>query len=317
MRTAKTNQNGFTLVELLVVIAIIALLISLLIPAVQAAREMARRSQCSNNMRQMALAMNVYHDSMKTLPPGNFVTDELREKSCHPAGKVYCGSIGWPAFILAQLEQTSLYDQVDFSAAAYTPEAGEESHHETSGPVGDVKNKHVGENMPSVFSCPSARKLSRHHKDYGVNGYRGFPQSASVGDELFSCSHGTRFADIKDGLSNTFLLLEASHYRKWMKLNIESQITETVYGVNPFFWVCEFGQGYVVAFYEPIDGRHVELTINTISPYYATYGARAGHVKGVNTAFCDGSVHFINEKCDFELYTHLFTYNGNEDVRLP
>lgn len=313
----KNIQYAFTLIELLVVIAIIALLISLLIPAIQAAREASRRMHCANNLKQIALAMNVYHESLKSLPPGNFVTDELRDKSCHPAGKIYCGSIGWPAFILAQLEQTSLYDQVDFSAAAYTPEAGEESHHDISGPAGDVKNKHVGENMPSVFACPSARQLSKHHKDYGVNRYRGFPQSASVGDELFSCSNGTRFADIKDGLSNTFLLLEASHYRKWMKLNIETHIEETVYGVNPFFWVCEFGQGYVVAFYEPIDGRQVNLTINTISPYYATYGARADHAKGINTALCDGSVHFVSDKCDFELYTRLFTYNGNEDVKLP
>ena len=298
-------------------IAIIALLISLLIPAVQAAREAARRSQCANNMKQMALAMNVYHESFHSLPPGNLVLDELREQSCHPAGSVYCGSIGWAAFILAQLEQTSLYDQVDFSAAAYTPEAGEESHHEVSGPVGDIKNKYAGENMPSVFSCPSARQLSRHHKDYGVNGYQGYPQSASVGDELFSCSSGTRFADIKDGLSNTFLLLEASHYRKWMKGNIETQMTETVYGVNPFFWVCEFGQGYVVAFYEPIDNLQVDLTINTTSPYYAAYGARGGHAKGINTALCDGSIHFLSDKCDFELYKKLFTYNGSEDVKLP
>jgi len=94
------NYSGFTLIELLVVIAIIALLISLLIPAIQAAREAARRSQCTNNVKQMVLAMNVYHESLKSLPPGNLVLDELRENACHVGRQVYCGSIGWPVFIL-------------------------------------------------------------------------------------------------------------------------------------------------------------------------------------------------------------------------
>ena len=312
-----TRKRGFTLIELLVVIAIIGLLVSLLLPAIQAAREMARTMQCANNVKQIALAMNIYHESFKSLPPGNLFCEELADKACHHINSIYCGSIGWPAFILAQLEQTALYDQVDFSALAHTPQAGEESHHDIGGPAGDIINKHVGENMPPVFSCPSARQLSPHHKDYGVNGYRGFPQSASVGDELFSFKNGSRFTDIKDGLSNTFLVLEASHYRKWMQSNIETQITETVYGVNPFFWVCEFGQGYVVAFFEPADGKQVNLPINTIAPYYATYGARGGHVQGINVAMCDGSVHFVNEKIDFGTYEGLFTRSGDEDVKLP
>jgi len=109
------KKHGFTLIELLVFIAIIALLISLLIPAIQAAREMARRSQCSNNMKQMALAMNVYHESLKTLPPGNLCLEELSAKSCHQINAIYCGSIGWPAFILPYLEMGNLYDSIDFS----------------------------------------------------------------------------------------------------------------------------------------------------------------------------------------------------------
>ena len=118
------KNTGFTLIELLVVIAIIALLISLLIPAVQAAREMARRSQCTNNVKQLALAMNVYHESFKSLPPGSLRLEKYLNEGCHKdlTPNQYCGMIGWSVFILPQLEQTSLYDKVDFEVEAYTPE---------------------------------------------------------------------------------------------------------------------------------------------------------------------------------------------------
>jgi len=156
------NKSGFTLIELLVVIAIIALLLYLLIPAIQAAREMARRSQCSNNLRQMALAMNVYHESMKSLPPGNLILEELKDNACHVAGKVYCGSIGWPAFILPYLEQMSLYDQIDFNSYAYCPNPEDNGDHE--GFALGEKNRFAGENMPSVFTCPSVKRQSIYHK---------------------------------------------------------------------------------------------------------------------------------------------------------
>jgi len=315
MRTAKTNQNGFTLVELLVVIAIIALLISLLIPAVQAAREMARRSQCSNNMRQMALAMNVYHESMKSLPPGNIAFENLREQACHTAGDVYCGSIGWPAFILPYLEQMPLYDRIDFEAFAYCPDPGEESLHESSA-HGDEKNKEAALQMPSVFSCPSAERRSPYHKDYGVNGDNGFPQSVPTGNELFACNSSTRFSDVKDGLSNTFLMLEACHSRAWRYQGTEN-IVKTDTGLNPFFWVGQVGQGYVVSGYIPVPEIY-HLPINTKNPYYGAYGARSGHAgRGSVVSMCDGSVHFVSEKIDFSIYEGLFTKSGGEDVRLP
>ncbi|MCL2622568.1 MAG: DUF1559 domain-containing protein [Planctomycetaceae bacterium] len=313
----KTNKSGFTLVELLVVIAIIALLISLLIPAVQAAREMARRSQCSNNMRQMALAMNVYHESLKSLPPGNLCLEELSEKSCHQINSIYCGSMGWPAFILPYLEMTTLYDTIDFSKLAYTPETGDRSYHEANGPMGDTANQQVGENMPPVFACPSATRQSKHHKDYGVNGFDGFPQSLPDGGGVFHANSGIRFADVKDGLSNTFLMLETCHRRKFIPREGGDMI-ETLIGLNPFLWVNEFGQGYaLVSCGIPPENKYLKLTINTRDPYIPTYGARSDHSGGVFASVCDGSVHFISEKIDYTVYLGIFTRSGGEDVRLP
>jgi prepilin-type N-terminal cleavage/methylation domain-containing protein len=98
------KRPGFTLIELLVVIAIIAVLIALLLPAVQAAREAARRAQCVNNLKQIGLAMQNYHDVVGTFPPGAIATTGW--------GGTWWN---WPAFILPQMEQTTVYNSINFS----------------------------------------------------------------------------------------------------------------------------------------------------------------------------------------------------------
>src|SRR4051812_17389707 len=108
------RRHGFTLIELLVVIAIIAVLIALLLPAVQAAREAARRAQCVNNLKQIGLAMHNYHDVIGTFPSGSIAT------------KGWGGTWwNWPAFILPQIEQTSLYNSINFSRSNIKNTAGD------------------------------------------------------------------------------------------------------------------------------------------------------------------------------------------------
>jgi len=105
--TRSKQRRAFTLVELLVVIAIIGILVALLLPAVQAAREAARRAQCSNNLKQMGLAAHNYHDTFRSFPPGA-ITDG---PCCSAKSRV-----NWAIALLPYMEQTSLYDEYDHDA---------------------------------------------------------------------------------------------------------------------------------------------------------------------------------------------------------
>jgi len=132
----RKSPHGFTLVELLVVIAIIGILIALLLPAVQAAREAARRMQCSNNFKQAGLALHNYHSSVTSFPPGCLYTI-----SAYPVSYEW----SWGAYILPYLEQQALYDIFDFE----TPNGGGALHYALPW------NTPVGTTMVSAFLCPS------------------------------------------------------------------------------------------------------------------------------------------------------------------
>ncbi|MCL2305780.1 MAG: DUF1559 domain-containing protein [Planctomycetaceae bacterium] len=319
----RKKQNGFTLVELLVVIAIIGLLMALLLPAIQAAREAARRNQCMNNMRQIALAMNTHENATKSFPPGNTVLAEFQpaQPPPDPANptvpelQIYDGSIGWPVFVLEYMEQTSLYDRLDTEKLAFTFDGGpgsgfEEKEH------GDTFNRYAAENMPSIFSCPSSERTKplNTQKDYAVNGGSGFPEREPRNmDGVFYCNSATRPSDIKDGLSNTFMLLESSHYGTKVSTDAAGKTITEKACYNPFFWVNKAGQGYVV----PYDGDNNRLRINNRKDAVLNRAARSEHPAGINVAMCDGSVHFLQQKVNHDIYQGLCTRSGGENVTIP
>src|SRR5690349_2559350 len=131
----RRRRTAFTLIELLVVIAIIAILIALLVPAVQKAREAAARTQCTNNLKQIGLAMHSYHDTYKRLPPG--YVDGNTNPNSTPDNDVGPGW-GWAAFLLPYMEQGPLYNQINFGVT-----------------VGVGVNAQASQQPIALFLCPS------------------------------------------------------------------------------------------------------------------------------------------------------------------
>ncbi len=203
-RILVSSARGFTLVELLVVIAIIGILIGLLLPAVQSAREAARRMQCTNNLKQLGLAMHNYHDVVKFLPPGyltKYVGTALSSTSW-----------GWGALILPYVEQQALYNTLDVG--------GPSIYGATNDPVKLAAMQQV----ISTFQCPSDVRVplnvtrTINGKQLATSNYVGNNSSDTfiANDDadiagLFILDECFPFSDILDGTSNTIMLGE----RKW------------------------------------------------------------------------------------------------------
>lgn len=151
------SRSGFTLVELLVVIAIIGILVGLLLPAVQAAREAARRMQCSNNLKQLALAAHNYHDAYNTFPWNSDSGDQAGHPNNaamnHPQNRWM--QFSWLTSVLPFIEQNNLYDQINFNTA-------ESMGHPTNVPFATT--------VVSTFLCPSNQQESMRQNQ--ISGYR-------------------------------------------------------------------------------------------------------------------------------------------------
>jgi prepilin-type N-terminal cleavage/methylation domain-containing protein len=177
MRRKSGRRNGFTLVELLVVIAIIGILVAMLLPAVQAAREAARRSQCQNNVRQIALALLNFHDVKKEFPHGAY-THPVDGHSFEQDG------LGWATKILPQLEENAVYERlVNNTIPGYQGDPWRERNPANMGGIfrvahsGGLRPISGGDTVLSVFLCPSV-DLPRHVPDLS---YWGVSSSATRG----------------------------------------------------------------------------------------------------------------------------------------
>ncbi|MEL6897094.1 MAG: DUF1559 domain-containing protein [Planctomycetota bacterium] len=180
------QRDGFTLVELLVVIAIIGILIGLLLPAAQAAREAARKTSCKNNMKQIGLAMQMYHDLHNRLPPG-----------CHQwrgwPRRLDRKQMAWSAMILPQLEQGPLHASIDFGL-----------------PFDHPKNETAAKTKIQTYRCPTTPE--RYDAPFGVTDYAGIFGERIVNrrqaDGVLVYETPFRFRDIRDGLSQTMSVAE-------------------------------------------------------------------------------------------------------------
>lgn len=280
------KARGFTLVELLVVIAIIGILIALLLPAVQAAREAARRAQCTNQLKQIALACQNYHDIYKTFPTGQVVTG--------PTGQADGWGWAWSAFILPEMEQSAIYDQIDFRQS-----------------MGAAMNINLVRTRIKSFECPSDSTTPADGVPTAQNGTYliskpGIAPSSYVGnggsfgnadvvpatsDEikqkngLLMRYTTVRMADITDGTSNTAIVGETINYNFWPS------------GWDPKLYGCARSTDLRFAAVLAL----IRLGTQRINPpsnasnVVQREAFASFHPGGANFALCDGSVHFISE----------------------
>jgi len=303
MRIRKT-RNAFTLVELLVVIAIIGVLVALLLPAVQAAREAARRMSCTNNLKQIGLALHMYHDVHKQLPAG------WRGYDPSNGEPFWFGLPGWAwsPGILPYLEQSNVEDNL----VRYDL------------PITDPVNATVRKLELGVFRCPSdigkdtfslkgggpsvgpgvSFPMEMATGNYiGVFGTRDFhfvcnPSSPDFngceGNGVFYLNRQHRFADITDGLSNTLIVGERSSK------------------LAPSTWVgVVTGGQHAVARVAGV-GAYAPNSEDTPAHYFHNFSSF--HPAGTNFLAGDGSVKLITETIDLQTYCALCTRDGGERV---
>jgi prepilin-type N-terminal cleavage/methylation domain-containing protein/prepilin-type processing-associated H-X9-DG protein len=316
----KSKKVGFTLVELLVVIAIIGILVALLLPAIQAAREAARRTQCINNLKQLGVAMQNYHDSKKQLPAGSF-------SCCYGT---------WQMFILPYIEEGQLGDLYELSPKnlpVYHPGYGYDVRNLSLTPP--VRNLEVCQTRIQTLTCPSDEPqvrlngitLNNYVVNYGNTDYRRSTLTDANGDKVKHLGAPfvlndlnppypdiqVKFREITDGLSKTLLG------------------SETVQGdqgqggdARALTW-WGFGAGFQA--FDPPNTSLPDFTqgpssCNPETPNppceqegaggLARAAARSRHPGGVNAVLCDGSVQFVVDNVDLTVWRAASTTQGEE-----
>lgn len=300
-------RAAFTLVELLVVIAIIGILVALLLPAVQAARESARRMQCSNNFKQIGLALLNYESANKTFPPAEI--HGLKANSGYagsgtPGQDGHCewdGQIGmWANLIFPQMEQQAAYDRLDFKARKQHNAAGNVEVMQMFFPVYHCPSDPY-KGLTTVWGGGGAKSQARIMNYFAVSGTNegsakahpdgidnsGYPHCGAY-DGLFYNDSEFATSDVRDGLSNTFMICEV-----WGR-KTPSHTSDDSRAMNL--------HAVVYLNYTP--------NANKASPWRAN----SFHTGGVGMVFADGSVHFISDTIDGATWRAMGTIRGGEVV---
>ena len=322
--------HGFTLVELLVVIAIIGILIALLLPAVQAAREAARRMQCSNNLKQLGLAMQNYHSALNILPPGTiaWVTDT----TTRPGPGSWYDDHGWYTQIGGYIEQKPWVLTIDYKVQFST--ASNDSARRLMIPLfacpddGFRRNEWGNPPNPSVSSPTWARLRGNYVVNFGNTNYgQTTKNKIPFLGAPFSHKRSKRLSDIKDGTSKTLMMSEYVTV-----LELQNQNSGTWGGPMSDFTTALGGQTFE-GWAPPNSILADDVARVCPSPMYLQNGiqcnnigndtlsqslaARSLHAGGVNAVMCDGSVRFFPNEIDLGVWQALSTANGAESVTVP
>lgn len=285
------RTRGFTLVELLVVIAIIGILVALLLPAIQAAREAARRNSCMNNMRQVGLAVHNYIDARKGLPPNRIVTP----------------TTGCLTLLLPYMEESTAYKLYDFKQA-----------------WNHANNTEARKTTVSVLSCPSTPAQDRvAPTDYApirrirnavmntweTSSLLKTKRTRTMGNDMggvLTDNKNRRIGQISDGMSKTLLFVESAGMPE---IYVDgkptgAQGTQADNGVNWYLDQVSFSVSANVPT-EPFINYTNDTEIFSF------------HTAGVSYARCDGSTHFLIDSIEPEPFVSLFTYNSGDQFSEP
>ncbi len=321
-----SRMRGFTLIELLVVIAIIAVLIGLLLPAVQSAREAARRAQCVNNLKQLALAANNYESTNQCYPSGSYSNYNGGPPSTTCVGGVercrYPENFSCFVRLLPFTEQAALYNAVNFNFTSSNNEnitiKGVKLNILTCPSDPDVAPAVISETTPGalfnqLFPLPPGTWYQQFTSYAGCQGIYGtgyvtvydipLPSTGSQAQQYNGVIHNestVRIQMITDGTSNTFLFGEHCH---WNLLTYD-----TSYGVSDNSWQSGrwydslFATLYPLDAKPPLSGPSYMGFTSTVTNYYYPTIASSMHPGGCNFAFCDGSVRFIKDSINTWTY---------------
>ena len=343
MRSCRQNRRGFTQVELLVAIGIIGVLMAVLLPAVQAAREAARRAHCLNNLRQLALGHHQYHDRcgklirMVTSPSKNYPQYNWNGYSSH-------------TMLLPYIEETNLFNRLRLDQYYYE-----------KSPAAPDDNLTMSRTFVQLFKCSSDRAfpsaVDLGTVNYGVcagSHFNVYTANVTESDGMFirGAANGTpnlTFVDVRDGLSKTIMLSEFvtgdnstlawSHQGDWVRgvpfTGIRSKPGQA--DLNKYGAACEAAKAKHIS----IGGQTwmasgmYDSAFNTVAPPNwkwpscstcmfcgkgdspGVWPARSRHPGGANHAMGDASVTFIPDQVDLRVYQGLGSRNGSEAVSLP
>ncbi len=300
MKTLIRKRQGFTLIELLVVIAIIAILVALLLPAVQQAREAARRSSCKNNLKQLGLALHNYHDVHSVFPPA-----QIRGRN---GSTEFGNGASWGAMLLPYVEQGPLYDQLDFTIGIFEGINGNIIRGLAGIPVAICPSDSDRNRTRSIHSSSTPNYMSSlpgtsyFHSMGPFNTYNDSTNPRLSGGVLtVDPAPASRMSSVKDGTSNTIVLGEASA-RIWSGGSFLG-VQHNTQGLNPGTpgsdtACCNDWFGNMGIY--PITNTFVA------GMERANLRFSSDHAGGAQFVFADGSVHFISENID-----HIRDQTGN------
>jgi prepilin-type N-terminal cleavage/methylation domain-containing protein/prepilin-type processing-associated H-X9-DG protein len=303
----RPTLRGFTLVELLVVIAIIGILIALLLPAVQAAREAARRTQCSNNLKQLGLALHNHHALHGRFPIGcQGVHPQTAQWNYDPANKPCTSFFN---YLLPFIEQGATDDIYDYTKTVQAQTAE----------VQEILRRYY-----TIFHCPSDESQtidqsihSGRKGNYGVN----WGQSTfitQVERAPFFIEYGASIARIRDGTTNTLAMMEM----------VQPPSPASSVDRRGRLWNCEGGCFQITTLHEPNstapdnsrcvdqpDYPCINSGVDARTDQYIV--SRSRHPGGVHALMCDGSVHFVGDTIELDIWRALSSESAGEVAQLP